>query len=90
MKIILLKGIMMNRIEAEIPNQGELGGEPICIERLVEVYYSMKSILSMYEGIIIDCTAIPDEHMQALFKMSANVIADFDNVIEDFEKIINE
>ncbi len=76
----------MNRIEAENTNQGE----PICMGCLDKVYYSMKSILAMYEGIIVNGTAIPGEHKQALFKMSDNVIADFDNVIEDFEKIINE
>jgi hypothetical protein len=90
MKIIFLKGSMMNRIEAENPNQGEPGGETICMGCLAEVYHSMKSILAMYEGIIVNCTAIPGEHKQALFKMSDNVIADFDNAIEDFEKIISE
>ena len=76
MKIIFLKGSMMNRIEAENPNQGEPGGETICMGCLAEVYHSMKSILAMYEGIIVNCTAIPGEHKQALFKMSDNVIAD--------------
>jgi hypothetical protein len=81
---------MINRIGADNPNQGEPGGEPICIERLVEVYYSMKSILSMYEGIIINCTKIPYEHKQTLFKMSRSAIADFDYAITDLEKIIDE
>ena len=90
MKIIFLKGSMMNRIEAENPNQGEPGGETICMGCLAEVYHSMTSILAMYEGVIIKRAVIPDEHRQALFKMSANAIADFDNAIEDSEKIIYE
>ncbi len=81
---------MVTKIEAKNPDQGEPGREPICMECLVKVYHSMTSILAMYEGIIVNGTAIPDEHMQALFKMSDNVIADFDNVIEDFQKIISE
>jgi hypothetical protein len=74
---------MVTKIEAKNPDQGEPSGEPICMGCLDKVYYSMISILAMYRGIIIDCTTIPDEHMQALFEMS-------DNVIEDLEKIIDE
>ena len=81
---------MVTKIEAKNPDQGEPGREPICMECLVKVYHSMTSILAMYEGVIIKRAVIPDEHRQALFKMSDNVIADFDNAIEDFEKIISE